>query len=149
MKEIKAEVLIKRPLDEVWALLTEVEKTPLWQQNLSEAHHVRGTRGEVGCQTEYLATFLGTKFRFITEVMELVRPRHLVVKSMNAPFPLEWHWNLDPVAEGTRLTMLLKGDPGHYFKFTQSLVLGVAHRSCQHSLDTLRDILEVQEMAKL
>ena len=63
---------------------------------------------------------------------------------VEGPFPLEARYSLAPAENGTRLTLVVEGEPGGFFKLAEPLVVSMAKRSYEADLNNLKEMLEAQ-----
>ena len=96
-------VMISRPIEEVFALLSDFENVPTWNYAIIETHKV--SEGPVGVGTIYQqvrSVPSRSKERF--EVTAYNPPRQLEIRGQLGPFPSRLAYALAAVPEGTRIT---------------------------------------------
>ena len=96
-------VMISRPIEEVFAFLSDFENVPKWNYAIVETHKV--SEGPVGVGTIYQqvrSVPSRSKERF--EVTAYNPPRQLEIRGQLGPFPSRLAYALAAVPEGTRIT---------------------------------------------
>ena len=96
-------VMISRPIEEVFAFLSDFENVPTWNYAIVETHKV--SEGPVGVGTIYQqvrSVPSRSKERF--EVTAYNPPRQLEIRGQLGPFPSHLAYALAAVPEGTRIT---------------------------------------------
>ena len=96
-------VMIRRPIEEVFAFLSDFENVPTWNYAIIETHKV--SEGPVGVGTIYQqvrSVPSHSKERF--EVTAYNPPRQLEIQGQLGPFPSHLAYALAAVPEGTRIT---------------------------------------------
>ena len=117
-------IVIRRPVDEVFAYMDDVSREPEWQPQLIEAEQLPPGPTTVGTRRRYVSEFMGKRLEN-TYVVKVYEPnRRLVVEStsdsvLDATSDIRW----EPVDEGTRVTMALDGRPRGALRFLPARVL--------------------------
>jgi uncharacterized protein YndB with AHSA1/START domain len=137
--ELSAE--IKRPVEEVFAYLTDPEKTTEWNSLVLESRASPAGPLHVGSKIHSVIKFLGRRFEVTGDVTEYVSNRNYTTKS-TVPFPAEGTLSVEPVAGGTKVTIGGRAEPGGFFKLAEPILGRIAKRQFQAQLDTLKEILE-------
>jgi hypothetical protein len=89
-------------------------------------------------------TFLGRPFEGNLEIIKRQPYQSYATRMTEGPFPLEAHYTLNPADGGTQLTLVIKGEPGGFFKLAEPLVVSMAKRSYESDLHNLKEMLEAQ-----
>jgi carbon monoxide dehydrogenase subunit G len=136
-------VVVERPPDEVFAFLTDLSNVPEWQ---SGAVAVREPDGELGVGTTYVQVlqFLGRRFEATLEVVEFEPGRRFSLRSVSGPIPLEVRHALEPADGGTRVTVVLEGKTGRFFRLGDGLVERKAKRQVEQDFAALKSIVEAR-----
>ena len=139
------EVVIKRDVEDVWNVVTDVRRDPEWIKAMSD---MRVPDGEFGPGFRYGAKYkVGGKIHDIEMVvLDCQKPDHLTIKG-SGPFAFENRFRFTPVDGGTRLTHQLDaGSDGCFtwvlFNILPFLVSGGMRSNAQAELDQLKAILE-------
>jgi uncharacterized membrane protein len=144
MIKIESSVQINRPVEDVFAFVTDIEKLPLWAGPVTEAKQT--SEGPIGVGTTQIqsAQFLGRQMETTQEVTEYELNKKLSTKSTSGPLPLEIHYIFEPVGEGTKITLEADLDAGGFFKVAEPLVGRMLNRQTASDAQTLKDLLETQ-----
>jgi uncharacterized protein YndB with AHSA1/START domain len=96
-------VTIRRPIEDVFALLADFENIPKWNYAIVETHKV--SEGVVGVGTIYQQVrSVPSRSEERFEITAYNPPRHLEIRGQLGPFPSRLAYALDAIPEGTRLT---------------------------------------------
>ena len=142
MNEFTIVTVIGRPVDEVFAVIQDVDRTPRWMPGLSEAHITSDGPLEPGSTLIYRGTFLGRGYESPAVCTGLTENKHFATKSSAGPFYLETDAVLEPVAEGTRVTTTCRGESHGFFKLAEPLVVRLSKRLWEAAADNLRTLME-------
>jgi uncharacterized protein YndB with AHSA1/START domain len=96
-------VMIRRPIEEVFAFLSDFENIPRWNYAIVETRKI--SQGPVGVGTIYQQVrSVPSRSEERFQVTAHNPPRHLEVQGQLGPFPSRLSYALDAVPEGTRVT---------------------------------------------
>jgi uncharacterized membrane protein len=145
LARIEHSVVIKRPAEEVFLYLTEVPNLVEWQSGVLEARGDGPLRN--GSTLTELRKLLGMRAESTLEVTEH-RPNELfALRVIDGPVPLQVSHQLTATDEGTRLHVVVEGDPGGFVKLAGPLIMRTVRRELEFDLGTLRDLLEARNEA--
>ena len=142
MNEFEITVVIERPVEDVFAVLTDMSKTPAWTPGLAEVR--RGGDGplQVGEALTFVGSFLGRSYESAAAVTELVADERFASKTTSGPFHLETDSRLEPVANGTRLATIYRGESHGFFKIAESIVTRLARKQFETAAVNLKALME-------
>ncbi len=86
--DVRAEISIASPRQEVAAFAMEAENDPRWIGGISEARRLTEPPTGVGTRVERIASFLGRRIEYVMEVSEYEPPARIVLRSIKSPFPM-------------------------------------------------------------
>jgi uncharacterized membrane protein len=145
---VKAELstTIKRPVEEVFAVMSDLSKNPKWISAVNET--TKTSDGPIGVGTTWhsVARFLGRRMESDTVCTEFEVDRTFTYEA-TTPFPLTAAFTFESVAGGTRVEQVVDAEPGGFFKLAGPLLVAAAKRQFQNDLDNLRDLLEGDALA--
>jgi carbon monoxide dehydrogenase subunit G len=101
---------VERPPEAVFDYLTDPSKLAEWQtektavEQLTEGPPRQGTRFR-----ERTKGPGGREFEQVTEFTEFDRPRHVRVRVVEGPFPVDGSWRFEPAGAGTRVHFVAEG----------------------------------------
>jgi len=144
MATFEINLVINRPIEEVFAFISNPENQPRWRATTLEISRTSSEPLGVGSIVKGRFTFLGRPFEGNLEIIALEPHRSYTARMVGGPFPLEARYTLEPAESGTRLTLVIEGQPGGFFKLAEPLVVSLAKRSYESDLHNLKDMLEAQ-----
>lgn len=136
-------IVVERPIEEVFAYLTDLERVPEWQTNVLFLQLQSGSL-RPGAQLVELRKFLGRKIESVVEVTEYDPPHRYTIKTQSGPIPFEISNVLSESGGGTRIDAAVEGEPGRFFGLIEWRVVKAVERELWNSLATLKDILEAR-----
>ena len=141
MIKVEHSIVINRPVEEVFAVVTNVENNPKWGSGLLEA--VKTSEGPIGVGTTWrlVRKVLGQRLEAESEVTEYELNRNYVQRS-KSPFPVEVRQTYEAVEGGTRITITLEAEPGGFFKLAEPLLKSTAKREIDAEFANLKDLME-------
>ncbi len=144
MARVEASVLISRPVEEVFEFATDPKNDLLWQSGAAQAEQT--SEGPIGVGTTYrdVTQFLGRRIEGTSEVTHYEPNRRMDYKIAAGPMKLEQSTTFESVGDGTRLTVVLEGETGGFFKLAEPLVIRMSQRAIEVSLANLKDLLEAE-----
>ena len=146
MARIEINLVINRPVEEVFAFVSNSENLPRWRSTSLEMKKTSDGSLGVGSTFKGRFIFLGRQFDGNVVVTAHEQNRVYVSKMAEGPFPLETGYTLEPVENGTRVTFVAEGEPGGFFKLAEPLVVSMAKRAYTTDLQNLKEMLEAQAL---
>ena len=144
MARIEIHLVINRPVEEVFAFVSNSENLPRWRSTSLEVKKTSEGPIVVGSTFRGRFTFLGRQFDGNIVVTAHEPNRVYVSKIAEEPFPLETGYTLEPAENGTHVTFTAVGEPGGFFKLAEPLVVSMAKRTYDTDLQNLKELLEAQ-----
>ena len=138
------QVVIGRPVSEVFAYMDDVTREREWQPGIREAWKEPEGPTAVGTRKHYVSEFMGRRIQntYVTRLFE--RDRHVVYETtresvLQARAELRW----EAVGEGTRVSMAFEGKVGGPLRLVPKRVLeGMYRGELEKSLGLLKSRLE-------
>jgi len=137
---------IKRPVEEVFAVISNVENNPKWSSVALEAKQTSPGSIGVGTTARFVGKFLGRRIESESEVTEFEPNRKYSWQSKSGPFPLKASTTFEQIEGGTRVNTTTEGEPGGFFKLAEPLIVSMGKRQFQSDLDNLRDLMEADAL---
>ncbi|HEY4190781.1 MAG TPA: SRPBCC family protein [Candidatus Limnocylindrales bacterium] len=137
---------IERPIDDVFAVLTDVERTATWFPGDVEEHWTSPPPHGVGSTRHAVVRMYGMRSENNAIVTEFDRPNMAVMRgtSPNAPFVVSLHFSAD--GHGTQVDvtfeLLLRGAA----RVVGPIFLAWYGRSWKRGLDRLKRLMESGEL---
>jgi ribosome-associated toxin RatA of RatAB toxin-antitoxin module len=142
MNEFTIVTVIGRPVEDVFAVIRDVDRTPLWIPGLSEVHITSDGPLEAGSTLVYQGTFLGRGYTSPVLCTGLTENKQYATRTTAGPFYLETDITLEPVAEGTRITATYRGESHGFFKLAEPLVVRLSKKYFESAGENLRTLME-------
>ena len=142
MNEFTIIKVIGRPVDEVFAVIRDVDRTPLWMPGLNEARITSDGPLETGSTLLYRGTFLGRGYTMAAICAGLTENKHFATGTTAGPFYLETDSTFEPVAEGTQVTLTCRGESRGFFKLAEPLVVRLSKKLWEAAAENLRVLME-------
>jgi len=143
MIKINLSVVIRRPIEEVFAYSNDISHWAEWNVGLIEVSAREGPL-HVGTRIREVFKFLGRRIESTFEVVEYEPNRQVTYRTVAGPIPMTGTQTYEPVEGATKLTMIGEGEAGGFFKLADPIVAQMIRRQSQTALENLRDLLEAQ-----
>ncbi len=145
MVRAELSVTIKRPIEEVFAAMSDASKNAQWVSGVSET--TKTSDGPIGVGTTYhsVGRFLGHRMESDITYTEF-EPNRSYAFETTTPFPVTATFTYESVADGTRVVQDVEAEPGGFFKLVGPLLVAAAKRQFQNDLDNLRDLMEADAL---
>ena len=144
MPSYSASIVIRRPVDEVYAFMDDIEREQEWQPNLRSWEQIPPGPVRTGTRKRYVTEFLGRKLTNTYVVRELepgVRVVQETERGSSADVTSEVRWAAVP--GGTRVTITVEARPSGLLRLVPGAILESATRAeLEASLERLRACLE-------
>jgi uncharacterized membrane protein len=142
MATLEISTVINRPLEEVFAFLSNPENGPKWSSGSSDVTIMSAGPIGVGSTYRSVRTFLGRRIESEIEVTAYEPNRSYATKSTSGPFPMESRVTFERAEGGTRVSATLVGEPGGFFKLAEPLLVSMIKRQFDADLANLKDLME-------
>ena len=146
MLKIESTTVINRPIEEVFAVLSDLENNPKWSSGFLEVK--KTSDGSIGIGTTWRAvqSVLSRRIESEAEVTEYEPNRKFAVKTKAGPIPAKVRNSFEPVDKGTRLNFTFEAEPGGFFKLAEPLLGNMVKRSFETDLANLKDLMEAHAL---
>lgn len=138
---IEAEVLVDRPVEEVFSFTTDFSRIPDWADPVVERVVVTGGPLGVGTRVRAVDEFPGKRVEFVEEI-QVWEPNRRVTASMGAPMNGEFGFVFNAVDRGTRVRAHIDANPSGLLGVVMRLMRGKVQRDFQKDLNTLKSTIE-------
>ena len=144
MVRIEASVVINRPIEEVFAFVSDFEKSPQWMAELVESKQTSEGPVGVGTTLSGVATPLGRRAESTQEVVEYELNRKYAIKSTSGPVTSKDNYTFESVAGGTKVTRVAEAETSGFFRLAEPLAVRMMRRQFKTNFANLKDLLEAQ-----
>ena len=141
MIRVSESIVVERPIDDVFAYLTNPETVGEWQGSALEARLEDGPM-RAGSRVVETRKFLGRRIESTMEVLEYEPPTRFVIATRSGPVPFTVTNVLSAENGATRVEATLEGEPGAFFRLAEPLVGRAAEREIRSTFATLKDVME-------
>jgi uncharacterized membrane protein len=143
MISVEIPVDIDRPVEEVYAYLSDVARIPEWNSMVDEVVP-SDTPLRVGSTAHIKMRLLGRRIEATLEIIELEPNRRVVVKT-GAPISVTDTYTFEALGVGrSRLTYLTVGETKGFFKLADPIVGRVVKKQLTAQLETFKELLEAR-----
>lgn len=139
MIKIERSIVIDRPVDEVFALVTDGSKASGWQRGLEA---VEGRTDLVGSQYTEVRKLMGKEMKSTMEVSTYEPDSRWVTRVVKGPVPFEVTVTFEPSGGGTRMTTRIDGQPTGFFKVAEGMFRNQLEKSIDEDTLRLKGMLE-------
>jgi len=142
MVNVETSIVIHRPIEEVFAYITDARNQPQWDAGLVEVRQTPESPVAVGTRVTEVRKFLGRKIESSREVVEYEPPTKCIFKNTTGPFPVTGSLTFEPTAQGTTVIWKMEMKPGGFFALAEPLVARSLRRQLEAGLGDVKDLLE-------
>jgi uncharacterized membrane protein len=142
MLKVETTVQIDRPSEDVFAYLSNFENNPEWQSGQLQAKFTSDGPLRVGSTYDQVAKFLGRRVVSTFKVIEFESDRMVKASSTSGSFPITFTRMVEPDDEVTKVTAIIEGDAGGFFKLAEPLLKVMVKNSVDADYRNLKRIME-------
>jgi carbon monoxide dehydrogenase subunit G len=139
---------IKRPIQEVWDLVSDPVRALEWVSAAVERELAMPEAApEKGTVSRHVDKFLGRRVNSTWEIVQYEPPLSLKARTIAAPVSMEYEYKLDEQEAGTSVELTIAAEPGLgglFGKLADALVVQMARRSIQSDLTNLKELCEAR-----
>ena len=134
-------VVIHRPVDEVFAYVSDIRHSPEWQAAVVEVHKTTEGPLGVGSKFTFARMFLGKKLEANNEFIAY-EPNSIVTFKFYGAIPGEASYLFEAAAEGTKLTSTVQMNPAGFSRLAEPFIAASLGREMDVNLVELKRLLE-------
>jgi uncharacterized protein YndB with AHSA1/START domain len=142
MVEVTGEIVIDRPVDEVFDFVANEENEPRYNPHMRLAEKI--SEGATGSATRFRTELrtMGRTMPMIVEFTAYERPRRLASVTRSSMMQTEGALTFDPVAGGTRMRWSWDLEPHGVLRFVGPIVAGMGRRQERRIWTSMKHLLE-------
>src|SRR6266540_2588692 len=142
MAKIEVSTVITRPLEEVFAVLSNEENRPKWSSTTIEVK--KTSEGPIGVDTTWRGVdrIFGQRMERESVYTEYEPNRKITQKSTSGPVPFEVQFIYEQTAGGTRVILIAEAQPSGLFKLAGPLLMRLRKRQFARDLANLKAMIE-------
>ena len=146
MARAEMSTVVNRPIEDVFAVLSNVENNPKWSSAAVEAQQTSAGPVGVGTTMRFVGRFLGRRVESRAVVTQFETNRIFAWQSSAGPFPMQGSLTFERINGGTRVNSVFEAEPAGFFKLVEPLMVMMAKRRSQNDLDNLKGLMEADAM---
>ncbi len=143
--KIETSIVINRPVEDVFAILSNVENNPKWSNVFLDARKTSDGPIGVGTTWQIVGRAFGQPIEAEAQVTEY-EPNRQWAQTQSGPIPAKIWQTYEPVEEGTRVNVALEAEPGGFFKLAEPLLKTMMKRGIATDLANLKDLMEAHAL---
>lgn len=145
MINVQVSIIIHRPLEEVFAFLSNLENNLNWRTGMIEARKI--SEGPIGVGTTYrmINNFFGRRLEGKAVVTEYELNKKYATMNKSG-VPIETKRTFEPVEGGTQVTFSVKADMGGFVKLVEPLLANIGKRRLTADAITVKKIIEASTL---
>lgn len=146
MISFQVSIEINRPLEEVFAYLSNLENNSEWRSSSFEAR--KTSEGPIGVGTRYrmVNNILGLRLENEAEVIEYEPNRKCTNRSTSGPLPITAQRIFERVKGGTRVRFVVEVEPRGFFKLVEPFLARLARRRVVTDAAHLKNLMEARAL---
>ena len=142
MFQVRVQVTIRRPVDEVFEYLANFENNPKWQGGMKEATFTSEGPLRVGSTYDQVASFLGRRVESSFEVIAYEAGRMVKATTTSGSFPITFTRKVSALESGTEVSAIIEGDASGFFQIAAPILKMLVQRSINADYKNLKKVLE-------
>jgi uncharacterized protein YndB with AHSA1/START domain len=146
MTRFTCSTTIKRPVEDVFTVMSNPANDPTWSSAVVEAEQTSAGPIGVGTTARFVSKILGRRITTDWEITEFEPNRKFVALSNSRPFPVQVSMTFEPTEGGTRVSVMYEAELGGLFKLTVPLFVSMGKRQLQSALDNLKNLMEANAL---
>jgi uncharacterized membrane protein len=127
----EVEILVSRPLDEVFAFVGDVRNRPRWDESVDSEELTSPEPIGVGSTVRTRLRSMGREYQYTWEIVEHDPPDRMRVESTSGPFPTTLVFQFFDRDDKTEVQATVTGRPNGFLRLLQPMI----SRSTQKNLD--------------
>ena len=135
-------IIIQRPIEEVFAFVSDLQNATQWQSGVLEVRRVTEGPLGIGTQFAFVRKFMGRKMEAISEFVAYEPNSKVVFKNNSGPMDFENSYLFEATDECTRLTSILEMQPKGFISLAEPLIDAGLKREMETAFGDLKDLLE-------
>jgi Polyketide cyclase / dehydrase and lipid transport len=143
--DVTARLDIDAPPEAVASIQFDPKRDPEWIGGVARVELVTGPSIATGSEVRRIGGFMGRPIEWLMRVEAFEPERHVGMHALQAPFPMDVDYRLEPLDGGrrTRASIRIRGDAaGMYGAMPGPLMGWMVRRSVQSDLKRLKSIVE-------
>jgi uncharacterized membrane protein len=144
MINVEHSIIIHRPIEEVFAFVSDQTKAPQWQRGLLEVRRTTNNPSGVGTKYTAVRKFLGRKIELSNEYIKYEPNKQITFIGGSGPARFEASYLTESTTEGTKLTCQMQMEQGGLFSLAEPMIARSLKQDFETNLRDLKTLLENQ-----
>jgi uncharacterized protein YndB with AHSA1/START domain len=141
MMKAENSVQINKPVEDVFAFFNDTANSARWQNGVDTVEYADAEQ-VVGSQYTEVRKFMGREMRTTLEVTALEPNQKYAAKTLSGPVSYEVTITFEPSEGGTKMTTVVEGEPGGFFKLAEGAVAKQLKNTLIEDGQTLKEMVE-------
>lgn len=142
MINVEDSIVINRPIEEVFAYVSDLTNGAEWQTGLIEVRKTTAAPLGVGAQFTFVRKFMGRKLE-ASNVFTVYSPNEIITfVTTTGPMAVEASYLFRTEQEGTRVTCQIEMKPSGFSRLAEPLIAASVRREMSAEFGYLKDLLE-------
>jgi uncharacterized membrane protein len=146
MEGYELSIVINRPIEDVLAVLADLENDIKWRSEWVETKNMSGGSPGVGGTFRLTGEFLGRRIPTMYEVIEYEPNRIAAWKTVSGPLPLKFQRTFERVEGGTRFTIKYEAEVHGFVKLVMPLLARTVKRQHKGDLRLVKELIETRAL---
>jgi uncharacterized protein YndB with AHSA1/START domain len=142
MIEFELTVEIRRPVDEVFAYVTDPETLSQWQTNTVEVEVLTEGPMRAGTRLREVHVAMGRRLEQVVEVSAYESNRRFDLRVVEGKFPLDGRNTFEATATGTTVRLVAMGHAPKGMRLLEPVLTRLARRQMRAHYSRLKTVLE-------
>jgi uncharacterized protein YndB with AHSA1/START domain len=142
MISFDVEITINRPVESVFAFVSDPSTYPQWQQTVVENRQTSAGPVGVGATGINVRKVMGQRVESTWQITSYSLNEGFGLKSTSGPVAYELRNSFQPVDGSTRLSIHFQGDPKGFFKVAEPLLASTIKKEFEEDSQRLKTLLE-------
>jgi hypothetical protein len=142
MYHTEASLIINRPVTDVFAVISNLDRFKEWQDDLIEARWTSTGEPGVGSTYVFITQFAGSRMDLPGKVIAWELAQGWQWRATGGPFPIQGGYRLEAREGGTQITMFSDSEPKGWMNVMRPLLKWMGERGYRRSLTRLKAMLE-------
>jgi carbon monoxide dehydrogenase subunit G len=136
------EVVIARPVDEVFAFVSDARNRPSWDDSVQSEELTSPEPIGVGSTVRTHMRSMGRDYEIDWEIVEHEAPNRQRIESTSGPFSTTLVYDLTGDTDATSVRFSVTGRPTGLLRLMQPLIARTTQRNLDHVFARLKEVLE-------
>lgn len=136
--------MINRPLEEVFAFISNLQNEHLWSSAVSSGEYLQGGSGEVGSIARLVATFLGHEIETLSKTTAHEHNHKISFELVEGMVTGKGSREVEAVGNATRVTQRFDFEFGAVFKAMKFVLKPALQKQLDRDFKKLKAVLEAE-----